>query len=201
MKEFWESRYRKENYAYGLHPNVFYKEQLNKINSAGKILLPMEGEGRNAVYAAKLGWTVDAFDFSAAAKSKALKLAEKEDTSINFTIASVEDFNPKAEHYDAVALIYAHLAPNLRRNFHRKLTESLRPGGTLILEAFTPAQLAYSSGGPKKEDMLYTGKMLRKDFENLDIVLLDETKTELDEGEFHRGLAAVVRLLARKKIA
>lgn len=199
MKDFWESRYREENYAYGLHPNVFYSKQLKKIKPSGSILLPMEGEGRNAVYAAKLGWTVDAFDFSAAAKSKALKLAEKESTSINFTIASAEDFIPKAEQYDAVALIYAHLAPDLRRNFHRKLTESLKPGGNLILEAFTPAQLAHSSGGPKKEDMLYTGKMLRKDFENLEIVLLDETEIELEEGEFHRGLAAVVRLLARKK--
>ena len=76
MKEFWEIRYAEKQYAYGENPNVYFKEQLDKLKP-GKILLPAEGEGRNAVYAAKQGWEVMAFDLSSEGKNKAEKLAAK----------------------------------------------------------------------------------------------------------------------------
>jgi hypothetical protein len=43
----------------------------------GSILFPAEGEGRNAVFAAKLGWAVSAFDISNEGKNKGIKLAKK----------------------------------------------------------------------------------------------------------------------------
>ena len=59
MKEFWNSRYQEKEYAYGLEPNLFFKSELIKL-IPGKALFPAEGEGRNAVFAAKSGWEVTA---------------------------------------------------------------------------------------------------------------------------------------------
>ncbi len=68
----------------------------------------------------------------------------------------------------------------------------------MILEAFTPAQLGRPSGGPSTPDRLQTAADLALDFAGMEIALLEETETELDEGEGHRGPAAVVRLVAIK---
>lgn len=76
MSQFWNERYSQAEYVYGETPNVFFAAQLDKL-SAGTIILPCEGEGRNAVYAASQGWEVKAFDASEAGQKKALLLAEK----------------------------------------------------------------------------------------------------------------------------
>ena len=73
MKEFWNQRYQNEEYVYGKEANVFFSEQLQKLEPS-TLLLPAEGEGRNAVFAAKLGWEVTGLDYSEEAKKKALKL-------------------------------------------------------------------------------------------------------------------------------
>ena len=53
-KDFWNSRYAEQNFAYGTQPNTFLKEQLENVKS-GRALFLGEGEGRNAVYASKIG--------------------------------------------------------------------------------------------------------------------------------------------------
>ena len=76
MKQFWDERYAEPHFVYGEAPNVFFENSLKDL-SAGKILLPCEGEGRQAVHAAAQGWEVLAFDQSSAGRDKALQLAEK----------------------------------------------------------------------------------------------------------------------------
>lgn len=61
MEAFWNNRYKEKEFAYGIAPNQFFKESINKLKIKGTILLPAEGEGRNAVYAAKKGLKVTAF--------------------------------------------------------------------------------------------------------------------------------------------
>ena len=55
MKEFWDTRYAEIDFAYGKTPNTFFKDSIDKL-TPGKLLLPADGEGRNAVYAATKGW-------------------------------------------------------------------------------------------------------------------------------------------------
>jgi 2-polyprenyl-3-methyl-5-hydroxy-6-metoxy-1,4-benzoquinol methylase len=81
--KFWDERYSTTEFIYGSEPNSFFKSELEKLAS-GKILLLGEGEGRNAVYTALNGWTVDAVDFSLKAKEKALQLAEENKVHINY---------------------------------------------------------------------------------------------------------------------
>ena len=82
MKEFWNERYYENGYAYGEEANIFFKEELLKLKP-GNILLPAEGEGRNAVFAAKQGWEVEAFDISDVGKEKAIQLARKNGVNIS----------------------------------------------------------------------------------------------------------------------
>jgi 2-polyprenyl-3-methyl-5-hydroxy-6-metoxy-1,4-benzoquinol methylase len=89
MSEFWNERYALKEYVYGTEPNVFFKTQITKL-SPGKILFPAEGEGRNAVHAARLGWDVYAFDSSNEAKKKSELLAKKQSVKINYRVNDLE---------------------------------------------------------------------------------------------------------------
>lgn len=198
MQQFWNERYSKEEMAYGHEPNVFFREQLEKLQP-GRLLLPAEGEGRNALYAASKGWDVLAFDFSEAGQAKALALARQQGITIEYQVADAHQFETAPDTLDAVALIYAHFPAVLRLILHRKVVQWLKPGGVLILEAFHPKQLdGYTSGGPTDETMLYTPVMLLQDFEGLEIQLLEEREVELQEGTLHSGKAYVTRLVATK---
>lgn len=198
MKEFWNKRYNEKAFVYGKTPNVFFKETIDKL-SPGKILLPNEGEGRNAVYAASKGWEVFAFDFSEAAKEKAQLLANEMKVEINYNIENIADVNYPENYFDVVALIYAHLPESLRLQTHQKIINWLKPEGKIIVEGFHLDQLNNQSGGPKDISMLYSETMLMKDFNGLNIDFLQTTKVNLNEGNYHKGLADVVRLIATKK--
>ncbi len=190
----WDERYRSEAYVYGRNPNLFFSAQLEK-STPGRLLLPGEGEGRNAVYAASRGWSVDAFDQSDYGKRKALALASEQGVGINYTVCELEDFPFRQKHYDAVGLIFFHVDPALRAYLHRTAYESLKPGGSLILEAFHKEQLNRHSGGPQSPELLYDEQMLANDFESMDILLLQKTEIVLNEGIFHQGIASVIRFL------
>lgn len=198
MQEFWNERYRQNDYAYGTTPNVWFKTVIDTL-PPGKLLVPGAGEGRDAVYAATKGWEVTAFDFSEAAKIKAEKLAALFDVRIHFQVADATAYED-VQQYDMVALIFFHLPPESRKNVHRKMMQLLKPGGWLVLEAFTPAQLQYTSGGPSRADMLYTPQMLEDDFQGMDMLENKTLETELEEGLYHRGKAAVVRFLAKSRL-
>jgi len=198
MKEFWNERYAQDEFIYGTEPNEFLREILTLLPT-GKIILPCDGEGRNAVFAAKLGWEVNAFDFSPSAKEKAKALAKQEKVNPNFEVADIVEKEFKDNVADVVALIYAHFPEGLRKIAHQKAVKWLKPGGKLVLEAFNPKQIDNSSGGPKNMEMLYTEEMLREDFKELKIENLQMLETNLSEGEFHKGKANVIRLIATKE--
>lgn len=197
MKEFWDERFADETYIYGVEPNDFFAQQLSALK-AGRILLPGEGEGRNAVWAAKQGWMVDAVDYSVVAKTKAAQLAGKHKVKINYQISALETFEPEANTYDAIGLVFVHLQPEEREILHRKLIKALRPGGVIILEAFSVNQINKQSGGPKNIRMLYDIESLASDFGSITTNYFAEETIQLSEGQHHMGEASVIRLAAIK---
>ena len=203
MKEFWDDRYAEEGYAYGEKPNVFFKQEIDKL-PIGKLLMPAEGEGRNAVYAATLGWDVYAFDISEEGKKKADELAQKNGVSINYIVSDFDAMPYKNESFNAVGLIYAHFTPDLRSDYHQKLISLLKHGGSLILEGFSKEHLHYNQknpkvGGPRDIAMLYSLEELSSDFDHLEIHTQNETLTALDEGKYHVGQGSVVQLIGVKR--
>ena len=197
MKEFWNERYGAEEAAYGKEPNAFLAEQLALL-TPGSVLLPCDGEGRNALHAARTGWDVHSFDYSSEGVEKAQRWAAEADVTLNACVADAFAFEP-GRSFDVVALVFAHMPADKRQAFHHRAASWLRPGGTLILEGFNPDQLQFTSGGPKDPSMLFTEAMLREDFAELDIVQCELARTELSEGPFHQGPAAVARLVATRR--
>ncbi|UCH65667.1 MAG: class I SAM-dependent methyltransferase [Ignavibacterium sp.] len=195
--KFWDERYSATEFIYGTEPNNFFRIKLDKL-TPGKILLLGEGEGRNAVHAALNGWEVDAVDFSTRAKEKALQLALDNDVLINYEVVDLSNYKPKQNYYDAVAIIYLHLIPELRQSIHLQVVNSLYTGGKLILEVFEKEQLDKSSGGPQSLEMLYSKEELKTDFVNMKIKMLEKQQINLDESEKHRGDAVVIRMIAEK---
>lgn len=203
MKSFWNQRFSDKRYAYGKEPNVYFKEKLDLL-SPGKILLAAEGEGRNAVYAAKMGWEVYAYDFSEEAFKKAQALARENKVEIHYTIGSLNDLTFEAEFFDAIGLIYVHFPDSIRSQNHSKLLSFLSPGGHVILEGFSSNHTIYQAlhpkvGGPKDLFQLYNNEKLSQDFASLTLFQLEEQKIILEEGYCHVGETTVMRLFAQLK--
>ncbi|MBK6447289.1 MAG: class I SAM-dependent methyltransferase [Bacteroidetes bacterium] len=201
--ERWNERYSKQEFAYGEEPNNYLKEQLENF-TVGTILFPAEGEGRNAVFAAKLGWTVSAFDISAQGKNKALRLAESNNVKIDYQVGELNSLHYADNHFDAIALIYAHFPAAIKSQLHKALSKLLRKDGVIIFEAFSKKHLEYATvnekvGGPKDLDQLFSIEEIKSDFENFEILELEEKEIELKEGLFHNGIGMVIRFVGRKK--
>jgi len=199
----WNDRYSTDEFAYGEEPNNYLKEQLEKL-AIGTILFPAEGEGRNAVFAAKLGWAVSAFDISAEGKKKALLLAATNNVTIGYQVGELLSLNYKPEQFDAIALIYAHFPADIKSAIHKTLDKYLRKGGVIIFEAFSKNHLDYLAknenvGGPKDIASLFSIEEIRSDFTNYEIIELEEKEIELNEGLFHNGKGSVIRFVGRKK--
>ncbi len=197
MNQFWNERFAAEAYVYGTEPNEFLREQLAQLQP-GKILFPGEGEGRNAVFAAQMGWDVSAFDSSVEGQKKAERLANQKGVAIDYQLASYEEANYPDNSFDALVLIYTHIPAELRQKYHQKFVKYLKPGGKLILEGFSKEQINNNTGGPKNIDMLWSKDELSNDFNELVSLNTQLLETELDEGEFHRGKAAIIRAVGTK---
>jgi hypothetical protein len=177
MKEFWDQRYSEPGFAYGMEPNAFFVEVLDSL-TPGRLLLPGEGEGRNAIYAAGNGWEVSAFDQSIVARDKAREWAASMDLQFDYRLASMEEFFCPDPIFDLIAIIYIHLLP----------------------ETLHKNQLRYGTGGPPIEELLYQEDDIRSDFTALNIDLCVEQVLDILEGKYHSGKSSVVRLIANKPI-
>lgn len=196
--DFWNQRYgQAADYVYGTAPNEFFAQQLKQLKP-GKLLLPFEGEGRNAVWAAGMGWEVDCFDFSSTGRDKALQLGQKAGVHIQYQVRDFRNYAWKNQYYDVVGLFYAHQPEENRKQLHAAVMQSLEIGGILLFEAFSMAQLGKKSGGPQTLDMLYSAELLHDDFATLRNRVIKEEIVTLDEGPGHQGEASVLRLVGMR---
>lgn len=196
----WDERFAQPEPVYGREPNVFLHEQaMRRLTKGMKVLVPADGYGRNGLWLAKQGFDVTTVDVSAVGVDRARKAAEAAGLSAEILHSDLTQWNwPKSE-YDAVASIYLHLPVEQRVVVHGHMLGALKVGGLLILEAFTPRQLKFTSGGPKDVALLYSGEILRKDFATAEVLELTELEAELNEGRMHSGKAGVVRAVFRRK--
>jgi len=197
MQRMWDEKYGTEKFFYGTEPNEYFAEKLNLLKT-GKILLPGEGEGRNAVFAAKAGWQVLGVDQSFEGKRKALQLAEKENVTITYQLADLLEIELATNSFDAVGCIYFHLPPTMVKSIYKKLSGALQTGGHFIIEVFNKTQIYHASGGPKDIEMLYSAEFIRELLPNYKFIELYETEIMLNEGSGHNGRASVVRGFMQK---
>lgn len=203
MKEMWDQRYSDDLYAYGTEPNVFFKDTLHQYQPKGRLLLPAEGEGRNAVYAASQGFDVVAFDISEQGRRKANLLANENQVSIQYEVGDFLKMDFQSHSFDVLGLIYTHFPPQLFESYVTKLNTLLKPGALVILEGFSKNNLPLRKknpnvGGPDNEDLLYSTTQISRLFKDYETCCLEEVTTNLKEGMYHNGVASVVRYIGRK---
>jgi SAM-dependent methyltransferase len=193
----WDARYSEPGYAYGTAPNDFLREMAGRM-PPGPVLCLAEGEGRNAVFLAELGHAVTAVDGSAVGLAKAASLARARAVGLETVHADLADFAIKEGAWAGIVTVFAHLPPTLRARMHSAVVKGLRPGGVYLLEAYTPRQLEFGTGGPPDVSLLMTADALRQELAGLELEICREIEREVVEGRFHHGRAAVVQVVGRR---
>lgn len=193
----WDQRFAVADYVFGLEPNTFVAVMGKEI-PAGPVLCLAEGEGRNAVHIAQLGHAVTAVDQSGVGLTKAVRLAADRGVPLTTVVADLANYTISPGVWSGIVSVFAHLPPALRRAVHAQVAAGLRPGGVLILEAYTPAQLAFGTGGPKDAERCMTLAGLRSELAGLEFVVARECERDVVEGTGHTGRGAVVQVLARR---
>jgi len=197
----WDQRYSEPGYLFGTSPNDFLREELSRIPAGGSVLCLGEGEGRNAVFLAARGFSVTAVDQSRVGLEKARQLAREHGVEIELQEADLQHYDPGQGCWDGIVSLWVHLPAPLRGQVHRKVVGGLREGGVLLLEAYTPRHLDMPGvGGPpaSRRDAFMSLEALREELAGLDFLVARERDREISEGRGHRGLSAVVQVVARK---
>lgn len=193
----WNQRYATDEFMYGTEPNTFLVEHAQRL--VGPVLSLAEGEGRNAVYLASLGLHVLGVDASSVGLAKAQRLAAVKGVTIQTEVVDLTRYIPPPQIFGSVVAIFAHLASEARKHLHRVVENALKPGGIILLEGYSQAQLEYGTGGPKDLDMLFTKASIESDFPQCEVLLCREIEREVIEGQLHTGMASVVQFVGRKR--
>ena len=196
----WDERYAGGEYFFGTRPNAFMVSQHHLLKPGMSSLAVADGEGRNGVWLVEQGLKVLSVDSSAVAASKADTLAQQKGVTLDFEVADLLNWEWGENRYDAVVAIFIQFAtPAQRAQLFAGIKKCLKPGGLLLLEGYTPRQLEYKTGGPPVAENMYTEALLRKEFADMDILHLQEYDSEINEGSGHKGMSALIDLVARKK--
>ncbi len=194
----WNERFADEAFLFGEEPNAYLVRQRLHLQP-GRILALADGEGRNSVWLARDGWTVDAFDFSANAVEKARRLAARHHVQVNVTCTDWQSFDWKPAHYDnVVGIFFQFAAPDERAELFRRIDASLKPGGVLVIQGYTPVQLRFKTGGPGKLDHLYDEALIRAAFPGYTVIDLSIYEAEIAEGRAHCGMSGLLGFVGRK---
>ena len=196
---FWDERYEQPGYLFGEAPNAFLLSQAGLLKRGWHVLSLADGEGRNGIWLAEQGLQVHALDDSAVALKKAREWAQQRGVEVRFEHADLLAWDWPDAVYDVVAAIFIQFAgPEGRALLFEGLRLSLKPGGLLILQGYTPRQIEYKTGGPPAAENMYTEALLEEAFGDWEILHLREHDDFIAEGTGHRGLSALIDLVARK---
>ncbi len=195
----WNARFAGEDYHFGTAPNVFLAFQESLLRPGSSALCVADGEGRNSVWLARHGLRVTAFDISPVGVEKARRLAREAGVEVDYRVADINRWDWDAAAYDLVVVIFIQfLAPAERTRVFEGIARAVAPGGYLVMQGYQPRQVEYGTGGPPIPENMYTEALLRDAFRDLEILHLAEHDDVLDEGPRHRGMSALIDLVARK---
>jgi SAM-dependent methyltransferase len=196
----WNRRFEADGYLFGTEPNAWLREHAHVWQPGQRVLCVADGEGRNSAWLAGQGLAVDAFDIAETGVAKARRLAAQQGVHVNYAVADCDALAWPEALYDGVAAIFVQFAdPAVRARLFANIQRCLKPGGTLLLQGYTPRQLEYKTGGPPIASHLYTPELLCEAFTQLQIGELREYEAEVAEGTGHRGHSALIGMVARKR--
>ena len=181
--ETWNKRFEGDGYIFGTDPNAYLREHASRWTPGSRVMCVADGEGRNSVWLATQGHRVDAFDISEVGVAKARKLAAAAGVGVAFGVSDCDSWRWPTATYDGVAAIFVQFAaPSMRDRLFANIVRSLKVGGILVLQGYTPKQLEYKTGGPSLLSHLYTEEMLRTAFASTEILELRAYDAGFDRG-------------------
>ena len=197
----WQGRYAATEYVFGEEPNAFLAAQKDLLPRAGRALAVADGEARNGVWLAQQGLDVHSIDFSSNGQAKGRALAKKRGVDISFELCDINAFPFPEATYDVVVEIFTQFStPDERARKWAGMLRTLKSGGLLLIEGYSPKQLDYKTGGPKELDRLYTRDLLEAAFaQGLSRCDIRAYDAHFDEGGGHAGMGAVIDLVGYKK--
>jgi SAM-dependent methyltransferase len=193
----WDDKYNINAYLFGTRPNRFLVESVTGVPPCPALSLG-EGEGRNAVYLASLGFDVTAVDQSAVGLHKAQQLARDFNTPLTTLKADLNDYTIAPNSWDLIMCFFVHLPSAERAPLHRKVVQGLRPGGIYILEGLSPDQFKLAQRGPKDPDQCYSLEVILGELAGLEFRIAQQVIRLLDDAETEQGNIAVTQVLAFK---
>lgn len=197
-EKMWDERFVQPGYFYGSEPNDFLKENVKIFKPGGRILCLAEGEGRNAVFLAQQGFLVTAVDGSQAGMEKMYALAKERGVNVHGIVSDLADFDFGQSVWDGIVSIWCHLPKPLLSRVMASCVDALTPGGSILIEAYSPQQLKYTTGGPRTVELLNTLIEFQSGFQSLEEVYGVEVEREIFEGRGHTGLSAVVQFIGKR---
>jgi SAM-dependent methyltransferase len=197
--ERWEARYAAPDFIFGTAPNAFLKQNAHLLRKGQSALSIADGEGRNGVFLAEQGLDVLSLDFSPLAQAKVRKLAGERGVTLRVEQANVIEWSYPADTFDVVAAIFIQFAaPDDRSKILAGIMRTLKRGGLLLMQGYTPKQLDYKTGGPPHLDHLYTREMLETAFAGFSKLDIREHDSAIAEGTHHVGMSALIDVVAVK---
>lgn len=196
----WDVRYSQEGYLFGTEPAAALRRHAARFPAASRCLCIADGEGRNSVWLAEQGHEVTAWDSSKVAVEKAKRLAEARGVSVAFSVEDAAAYDWAAHQYDVVVAVFIQFAgPDLRDKMFEGMKAATRPGGLVFVHGYTPEQIKFGTGGPRQVENLYTEDLLRTQFDDFSIELLQVYEADIQEGTGHSGTSSLVDMIARRQ--
>jgi SAM-dependent methyltransferase len=161
----WDERYADSELVWGLEPNRFVRAQCERL-PVGRAIDLACGEGRNALWLARMGWKALGVDYSAVAIERARQLTERErpSTAVRLTwqVADVTTEPVKPGGYDLALISYLHLPPEQITAVFRNAGRALAPRGHLVIVGHDRRNLREGVSGPQDESRLYDADEIRE---------------------------------------
>ncbi|CAM3740308.1 class I SAM-dependent methyltransferase [Mesobacillus zeae] len=199
MGNQWNERFGAVQYVYGEEPNVFIQTQQYRLQENKKIVAFAEGEGRNAVFLARQGHDVTAWDYALNGLKKTKALAKRFGVNVETEQKDLIHNQVPSEKFDAAIMVFGHFEKKDQKTVLDKMVSTVKPGGILMLEVYSEDQLRYGTGGPKDVDMLYNPVDLLDWAKGYKVLHFYYGEEEREEGNLHTGLCHVVQVILRKE--
>lgn len=168
QREDWNKRYASVENLWAAKPNRFLVAEVGEL-PPGRALDLACGEGQNAIWLASLGWTVCGVDYSDVAIEKARSRAAREGLAVEFLCADLVTYEPDAESFDLVLVLYLHIPSGERRGVLEKAAAAVAPGGTFLMIGHDRTNLTDGVGGPSDPDILFTPEEVAAELPGLEI--------------------------------
>ena len=195
--QYWDERYQSVPWAYGQEPNDFLLQEVESLGSlwgnfsGRRVLCLADGEGRNGVHLARLGFTVTCLDFSNHARAKALRWAEQCGVELDYPLVDLNGYEFEPQAWDLIVSIFFQPPAPTRERLYAGLSHALKDQGRFILEAKHDSTNAKSERYPG-------GLTLQQNIKPLQAVRVKDCVRTLNEGPFHQGSHQVTQLHAQK---